>query len=97
MPRLPCIVGVEERDILPGRHIETRIPSGRCARVRLVPVAHASLTAVEAFDELAGAIGRTVIDDDQVEIAIRLGENAIDRLAKDRPAIEGRDDDADGG
>jgi hypothetical protein len=61
----------------------------------LVSVTDARLTAVGAVNELARAIGRTVIDDDQVEIAMGLGKDAVDRFAKDRPTIKGRDDDAD--
>ena len=55
--------------------------------------AHASV--VHGGEQLGGAVGRAVVDDEHLEVAVRLRETARDRLVQGRGAAPRRDRERD--
>ena len=69
------------------------VPRRRNAGVRLPDQAYPRIG--ETRHNLAGPIRRSIIDDDQDQVAMRLRQHRRDRVADPRRGIEGRDDNAD--
>ncbi len=75
---------------------KARVERGGQSAIRLVPHAADALVARgEIGDDCAGLIGRGVVDDDQLKIAVRLVETALQRLRQIRRAVIRRQDDRD--
>jgi hypothetical protein len=85
----PEVVGVEKRGDLPPRESKSGVPRRRVAAVRLPLVPEA--IPVRRQDALR-PVGRAVVDDDELEIAKRLLEDASDRRLDDPRPVERRYD-----
>src|SRR6185369_16339611 len=83
------IVGVEKRQQIAPCDARPVIARRRYASVRLVHQAH---RFAEGPGDLDRTIGRSVVDDDDLERWARLRENARDRLGQIALAVEDRDD-----
>jgi hypothetical protein len=92
LARRPHIVGIEERDHVAGRGREPDVPGRRRSTVLLAPRDHA---VAQCGDHVWGVIGRSVVDDDDLEVVVVLCLDARDRLGEEAPHLEHRDDDAD--
>jgi len=90
--RLPQVVGVQKRQKLAMRSFDARIPCCTRSCVCLVVVVDRS---AKFLNNGRGVIGRTVVNDNDVDRAIGLGQHAFDRLPHISLAVEDRDDDAD--
>jgi len=90
--RQEAVVGIEKREVLPGCELDRRI-AGRSG---------ATVLLARETDALAVPLGdrprvvlRAVVDDDDLDRAVGLGECAVDRLVEVEPGVVGRDQDAD--
>jgi hypothetical protein len=91
LPGEEGVIRIEQRDEFSSRMQEAKVPRRRDAAVGLVDVAHRPAIAL---DDGASVVGRSVVDDDDLDVAIALREHALDRRADDRRAVVRRDDDA---
>ena len=89
------IVGVEAREVPPGRRFETDVERTGEAERHVVPH-DADTWVVDRGDDVAGAVDRAVVDDDELEIAERLPEHARHRIADRGAGVAGREDDGHG-
>src|SRR6185437_8537936 len=88
----PQVVRIEERHPVAAHVPEARAAGrGQIAAVLEPDRPHARI--LDRFEVIARAVGRTVIHDDELEIAMRLREDRIDRPEQKRQAIPGRKDD----
>ena len=97
MPRVPRVIGIKESHVSAGCDVETSISGRGRAGIRLVSVDHSRVGPESARDEFTGAIDRTVVDDDDLDLRMLLAKHAVDGLAQECCAIEAGDDDADCG
>ena len=93
LPRLPDVIGVEERDELATRRIQARVASCGQSSVGFVEIADA--TILIRGHGLASVIRRAVVDQDYLKIPVRLREDAVDRLANNVCPVVTRYDNAD--
>jgi hypothetical protein len=77
----------------PPKLANSRVPRGGNAGVRLPDQADPRI--VETRNNLAGSIRRSIIDNDENQVAMRLRQHRRDRVADPRRGIEGRDDNTD--
>ena len=75
MARLPGIVGVQERDPGPARLRDAVVPCGIAARARPVAVKQSEPGVGDLRQDLGAAVGTSVVDRQDLEIAVGLGEN----------------------
>ena len=88
------IVSVEDGESAPAGHCSGRIAGGDHA---LVPglLEQADARVGQACDHVAGAVGGTVVDHDQFEVWIALGEHALDAFQNEALRVVRGHDDAD--
>src|SRR5262249_29468544 len=85
------VVAVQEEHVLAARRAESAIARTAGTGVGLVD----ALNAIEIWRHDAGRlVGRSVVDDDDLDRDARLPESALDRRADEAGAVVGRDDDA---
>jgi len=88
---LPQVVGVQEGDEIAGGGGDARVARGRHAGVLPADVAQARVAP--AADALRGVVGGPVVDDDDLEALVGLGERAVDRLPHHAGTVIGWDHD----
>ena len=96
----PHVVGVEEADQRAVRRRHAERPRGAHAAAAAVRVPDepdaTGLGAGEALGDLGAAVGRAVVDDNELEVAVGLIEGALDRLREEALAVaddrHGRDE-----
>ena len=97
---LEPVVVVDEVDVVAARevHAEVARPAGP-ARVRDVLHAHVRVLGRERIQARRRAVGRAVVDEDQLQLARRhrLAEQRADAVVEVRAGVEDRHDHADGG
>jgi hypothetical protein len=84
----PRIVRVEERDVLAARFADRSVPRAGAPAVVLVEVAQPVSVRGQSF---LGVVGRAVVDDEQLDVRIRLREDALHRFADVGRAVVRRD------
>jgi hypothetical protein len=91
----PEVVGAHRREVRAAREVEAR-RHGRVHAGVLLPD-RADRVAVSG-DDVGRRVGRAVVDDDQLEVGMRLRQHAVDRL-RDVPVVvvRGKDDAHQGG
>lgn len=92
LPGEEGVVRVEQRDELASRVHEAEVPCRRHAAVGLVDVSHRPPVA---FNHSAGVVRGSVVDDDDLDVAVALREHALDRRPDDPRSIVRRDYDTD--
>jgi hypothetical protein len=75
--RRPQVVSVDERDEFPARLLDAAIARRRQAFVGVAEHAHPRI--LKALDAFHGAVGRAVVDHDELELRERLSSNGLDR------------------
>jgi|GEM_PF-5200119 len=90
------IVRPEDLDVVASTLFQSSDPASNRPEIRIVAKApHAAVTLGQRVDDLPRRVGARVVDDDDFEIAVRLGQRAVDRAADEHgPLIHG-DEDAD--
>ena len=69
--------------------LENAIEVRRCADVLVVaPVGHPRVAGGEGLGELGGLVGRRIVEDQDVEVAIGLRQHRVQHIGEHRPAIE---------
>ena len=91
--RRQTVIGVEEDDICADALGETGVASRRQPTVPLVQATH---TRVATGDGLR-VVWRSIVNDDDLEMGIGLGEHALDGIAQEMRLPIARDDDRDNG
>ena len=86
-----AVIGVEKRNPLGARFRNSAISRGSLARVFLPDEAEARIRDIG--QRFRPAVGRPVIDDDQLKLLERLAENAVDGAANIGTLVVQRDDD----
>jgi hypothetical protein len=84
------VVGVEHEHDAARRGLDAGVESRRMTAILLE---HRDDTIAVSRDDLARAIGRAVVDDDDLDVGVRLGERAVDRLRQERRVVVAREDD----
>ena len=56
---------------------------------------HPTNAIAERLDDTATAVGRSVVDDDDLRLGVGLGERTADRVSHQTFRVETRNDDAD--
>src|SRR6185295_11545309 len=92
--RQPGVVGVEERDVTAARDPQPRVACGGGAGMRFAAVNDLLEVWRQRRFELGG-VRRAVVDDDQLEIGERLGEDGTDGLGDERRSFVGGNNYAD--
>ncbi len=92
--RKPCIIGVDESHQLASRLTKGTVARRINAGMRLGDECY---RRAEAFDHEARAVARAVIDHDQLQVAVCLGQHARDGAAYARLSIMNRQDHRDEG
>ena len=96
--RLPDVIRIEERDERCAGFTNASVSSRpRKAEVLHRDVTNPSIAVCLPFHPAGGAVGRAVVDDDELEIANRLCKHRFNSVRKERLAVVGGDDDRDGG
>ncbi len=88
------VVVTEAGDELAASLLHDRVVGGRDAAVGLV-AHHAQPIAGELLEQRRRAVGRAIVDDQHLEIGVRLREAALDRLTDERLAVPGGDGERD--
>ena len=94
-PGLGDVVAVEDRDVPPACDRQAAVPRPLGAEVRLVPQRDEPIVPIGA-DDRRRVVGRGVIDDDQLEIAVRLRQHTLDRSPEIGLAVVDGHEDRDG-
>ena len=81
-------VGGRDRDDVAAARLDADLPQRR-DQCRWRGVEHADL-AVMTLDDLAGAVGR-VVDDDDLDVGVRLGQDGREAFGNARPRVVRRD------
>ena len=89
--RKPFVVGVEEGDILAAGTADSCVARGGAAFVLLMADV-ADAWVVETPHHFFGAIGRSIIHEDDLEVLVGLAKHAPDRRAHEVCSVVGRDD-----
>src|SRR5215470_6517335 len=92
--RLPEIVSVQERQQLPLRVPYADVARGGDPPVPLPDVLQIATIAAQLGD---GAVRRPIVDNNQLEITIRLRQHAANACSDVRSLVVGRNNDAHGG
>lgn len=87
------VVGIEDRDVATARQRQTPVDGGVRPAIALVDHLHARIGPV-LIDDLAGAVGRAIVDDDQFELDL-LRKHAVDRFGHECLVVVRRHDHAD--
>ena len=91
----PHVVAVEKGDERRAARPDAAIARSRDSHVAFVAKVVNAMVPGMACDDGRGVVGRSVIDNDDFEIADRLRDHAVDGLRQEQGAIERGDDDAD--
>lgn len=77
MLRMKLVVGVEKGHELTAREVDAGVPGSVCPSLiwKLVEV---DTRVVEALNDIGDLVGRAVVDHDEFEVRVSLGENAAD-------------------
>lgn len=95
--RLDEVVAVDEADPIAARDVDARVPSRREAAVRLVDDPDARVPRRVPVANRGAAVRGPVVDDDDLEVAMGLGEHAVEAAREvDLDVVDG-DDDGDEG
>ncbi len=78
--RRPEVIGIDKGDEHGARLLPTGVACGGDARVGLVKDLNALIDYGMPLGQCTGGIGRSIIDDDDLQVAMRLGTNAAQRL-----------------
>src|SRR5712691_6073796 len=92
LPREPDVVGIEEGDQAAPRAGDALIARMPWPAVRLISVRN---TVAEFGDPPPGVVGRSIVDDDDFEIAVSLGKHRLERRRNGPPRVECRHDNRD--
>ena len=93
--RMPQIVGIDRRDERSAPPRDAQVSRRRAATILLANQRHARVVAYKAPGNVGGAVGRPVVDDEHLDVAVGLGQHRAERLSQRPLGIEGRDDDGD--
>ena len=88
------VVRVAEGDEVPARRRDATVPGRADAAVLLLDEVQRPIVCT---NDCGGCIGRAVVDDDQLEVAICLREHRLDPSADGRFGVVRRHDDGDPG
>jgi hypothetical protein len=91
---VPAVVGIEKRDVMPGRRFEPGVASGRRPAVLMV-YKQPDPRIAQRRDHFLRIIGGAVVDDDQLEIGMALRLDAGDRVGNRTAPVEYRNNDGD--
>lgn len=72
------VVGVDEGDEIAGGELEAKVPRGGDAGVGLAEVDDAGVSLGVGLGDFGGAVGRAVVYEDDLEVFVSLGEDAIE-------------------
>ena len=86
------VIGIEKLDELSMRQLEATVAGCTTAPMRLD---HPTNAIRERLDDTATAVSRSVVDDDDLRLWVRLGERTADRVSHQTFRVEARNDDAD--
>src|SRR5206468_1498573 len=91
--RLPEVVRVERRNQVAIGRRDSAVSSGRHAAVRLGNKAYSRITLDPRFDNGPCAVSRSVVNDDDLEMAVGLPKRRCQRVSdKGCPVAHGQDD-----
>src|ERR1043166_7895657 len=93
--RVPFVVAVEKREEPAGGRPEGRVARRPGSRVGLAQDAHARVVARKLLCERHRPVRRSVVDDQQLQIAIRLAQDELDGRRQISFGVERRHHDAD--
>src|SRR5690242_20681533 len=95
LPGVPPVIGVEQRDEITPDEPDRVVARCGDTRVALIHVANAWLVVIARAYELCGVIAGPVVEHDDLELVMGLGECTVDRTGHAVRAIVRRDDYAD--
>ncbi len=88
------VVGVHPRDVRAARDLQADVERARQAERRVVPDDAQPLVG-DPGEHVAGVVRRAVVDDDELEVAVRLVQNAPRGLLDRGAGVTGREHDGD--
>src|SRR4051794_37798602 len=87
------VVGVEEDQVVPGGVAQAGVAGGGQAAVGLADADHAGVAGGDG----AGVVGGAVVDDDDLDPGVGLGQDAVEGVGKEVGLVVAGDDDRDQG
>src|SRR5688500_15074627 len=92
---MPEVIVVQERDDVAACSLERAVPRHRDPAVGLLDELDPRIVHHGLTNDLRGGVGRSIVDDHDLEVAERLLAQARQRAADATLALERRNDDAD--
>ena len=86
------VIVVEEGQVLPGGSARSGVARGGCALVSLLEVRNS--TGIGCYRR-GGVVGRAIIDDDDLDVRIGLGQRALEGHRQELRPVVGWNDDGD--
>ena len=90
------VVGVDERQELAARVLDPEVAGDALPGVGLLEERDAAVVLGDPVNDVAGAVGRTVVDHDDLEVVQRRGQQAVEALPDVGLDVVGRHDHAQG-
>ena len=89
------VVRIHPRDELSARHRQQLVACRDQTPIHPADDPHAGLRRGERVEDARRTVGRAIVDDDDLEIAVRLLRDALQRIVKKRARVEDRHEHAD--